>query len=139
MGLVRNLKKRLINWGEKILVELSCLYIKHLAKQTTKRRDNSSPTMSSQSLLTTENQHSTIRMYCPDISEKIIMEKTTEDIVAHVREWAIDRVGDLHEEVYKNQKDMRNLDDACAVYQEFAEWIEPETQELDIISLERED
>lgn len=71
-------------------------------------------------------------------SEKIIMEKTTEDIVAHVREWAIDRVGDLHEEFYKNQKNMRNLDDACAVYQEFAEWIEPETKELDILSLEQE-
>ena len=69
-------------------------------------------------------------------SEKIIMEKTTEDIVAHVREWAIDRVGDLHEEVYKNKKDMRNLDDACAIYQEFVEWIEPETKELDILSLE---
>ena len=71
-------------------------------------------------------------------SEKIIMATTTEDIVAHVREWAIDRVGDLHEEVYKNQKDMRNLDDACAVYQEFVEWIEPETKELDILSLEQE-
>ena len=67
------------------------------------------------------------------------MEKTTEDIVAHVREWAIDRVGDLHEEVYKSQKDTGKLDDACAIYQEFAEWIEPETKEFDIISLERED
>ena len=64
------------------------------------------------------------------------MEKTTEHIVAYVREWAIDRVGDLHEEVYKNQKDMRNLDDACAVYQEFAEWIEPETQDLEIVSID---
>ena len=69
-------------------------------------------------------------------SEKTTMEKTTEDIVAHVREWTIDRIGDLHEEVYKNQKDMRNLDDACAIYQEFVEWIEPETKEYDIISLE---
>jgi hypothetical protein len=67
------------------------------------------------------------------------MEKTTEHIVAHVREWAIDRVGDIHEEVYKNQKDFGNLDDACAIYQEFAEWIEPETEEFDIISLDKKD
>lgn len=139
MDLVRNLKKRLNDWGEKILVELSCLYIKHLAKQTTKRRGNFSLIMSSQNHLTEKSQHTTIVTSSQGTTEKIIMEKTTEDIVAHVREWAIDRVGDLHEEVYKNQKDMRNLDDACAVYQEFAEWIEPETQELDIISLERED
>ena len=73
-----------------------------------------------------------------ETSEKTIMMET-EDIVAHVREWAIDRVGNIHEEVYKNQKDIGKLDDACAVYQEFAEWIEPETEELDIISLEKED
>jgi len=70
-------------------------------------------------------------------SGKIIMEKTTEDIVAHVREWAIDKIGNLHEEVYKNQKDIGNLDDACAIYQEFVEWIEPETKEIDILSLEK--
>lgn len=137
MGLVRNLKKRLSDWGEKILVELSCLYIKQLAKQTTKRRDNSSQTMSSQSHLTEKYQHTTIATSSQGTTEKIIMEKTTEHIVAHVREWAIDRVGDLHEEVYKNRKDIGKLDDACAIYQEFAEWIEPETKELDVISMEK--
>ena len=87
-------------------------------------------------------EHLTEKPSAPIVEEptsgKIIMEKTTEDIVAHVREWAIDRVGDLHEEVYKNKKDIGNLDDACAVYQEFVEWIEPESKELDIISLEQE-
>lgn len=138
MDLVQNLRKILIESGKIIFHGLYSHYIKPKEKPTTKRQDNSSLTMSSQSPLTTENQHSTIRMYCPDISGKIIMEKTTEDIVAHVREWAIDRVGDLHEEVYKNQKDIGNLDDACAIYQEFVEWIEPETKEIDILSLEKE-
>jgi hypothetical protein len=87
-------------------------------------------------------EHLTEETSAPIVEEptsgKIIMEKTTEDIVAHVREWAIDRVGDLHEEVYKSQKDIGNLYDACAIYQEFVEWIEPETKELDILSLEQE-
>jgi len=109
MDLVQNLRKILIESGKIIFHGLYSHYIKPKEKPTTKRQDNSSLTMSSQSPLTTENQHSTIRMYCPDISGKIIMEKTTEDIVAHVREWAIDRVGDLNEEVYKNQKDVEIL------------------------------
>ena len=85
-------------------------------------------------------EHLTEKPSAPIVEEptsgKIIMEKTTEDIVAHVREWAIDKVGDIHEEVYKTQKDIGRLDDACAIYQEFVEWIEPETKEFDIISLE---
>ena len=128
MGLVRNLKKTLTNWAEKILVELSYHYIKQKAKQTTKRRDNSSSIMSSQKDLTMENQHSTIQMYCPDISEKIIMETTTEDIVAHVRTWSLDRASDMSV----------NKEDARAILAEFYEWIEPESDELEIVSLEPE-
>ena len=41
MGLVQNLKRTLTNWVDKILVELSCLYIKQVAKQTSKKQDNS--------------------------------------------------------------------------------------------------
>jgi len=139
MDLVQNLKKTLTNLADKILVELSCLYIKQLAKQTMKRQDNSSSTMSSQKDLTMGSQDTTIAIYYQDTSEKTTMKMETEDIVAHVREWAIDKVGDIHEEVYKNQKDIGRLDDACAIYQEFVEWIEPETTEFDIISLEKED
>jgi len=75
-----------------------------------------------------ENQHSTIRMYCPDISEKIIMETTTEDIVAHVRTWSLDRAADMN----------INKEDARAILAEFYEWIEPEGDELEIVSLEPE-
>jgi len=128
MGLVRNLKKTLTNLAEKILVELSYHYIKQRAKQTTKRPDNSSLTMFSQKPLTQEDQHSIIRMSSPDISEKTTMVMTTEDIVGHVREWSLDRAADM--DVDK--------EDARAILAEFYEWIDPEGDELEIVSLEPE-
>jgi hypothetical protein len=129
MGLVRNLKKTLTNLAERILVELSYHYIKQRAKQTLRRPDDSSTTMFSQSLLTTESQHSTIATSSTGTSEKIIMETTTEDIVAHVRNWSLDRAADMS--IHK--------DDARAILAEFYEWIEPEDDELEIVSLEPED
>jgi len=129
MGLVRNLKKTLTKLADKILVELSYHYIKQRAKQTTKRHDNSSSTTSSQNPLTVEDQRSIIQTSCPDTSEKIIMNATTEDIVAHVRSWSLDRAAD--KSVLK--------EDARAILAEFYEWIEPESDELEIVSLEPED
>ena len=129
MGLVRNLKKTLSNLVERILIELSYHYIKQRAKQTTKRRDNSSSTMSSPNPLTPESQHSIIQTSCPDISEKITMEATTEDIVSHVREWSLERAAD--KSISKS--------DARAILEEFYEWIEPEQDEINILSLEPED
>jgi hypothetical protein len=129
MGLVRNLKKTLSSLAEKILVELSYHYIKQRAKQTSKRRDNYSSTESSQNPLTTECQHTTIATSSTGTSEKIIMTATTEDIVAHVRGWSLDRAADMS----------INKDDARAILAEFYEWIEPESDELEIVSLEPED
>jgi len=56
------------------------------------------------------------------------MNATTEDIVAHVRTWSLDRAADksLSEE------------NARAILAEFYEWIEPEGDELEIVSLEPE-
>ena len=128
MGLVRNLKKTLKNLAEKILVELSYHYIKQRAKQTMKRQANSSQITYSQSPLTTENPHSTIATSFQDTTEKIIMNATTEDIVARVREWSLDRAAD---------KSISKAD-ARAILAEFYEWIEPEDDELEIVSLEPE-
>ena len=127
MGLVQNLKKTLTNTAEKILVELSCLYIKQLAKQTSKKQDNSLSTESSPNLLTQEDQHSTIATSSADTSEKITMMET-EDIVAHVRNWAIDTIGSKGkiEEIY----------DQLALIDEFHEWLAPEDDELEIVSLD---
>ena len=76
MGLVRNLRKKLDNLANKILVELSYRYIIQRARQTTKRQDNSLKTKSSQSSLTTEPQNTTIVTSYQDTLEKITMEQT---------------------------------------------------------------
>lgn len=125
MGLVRNLKKKLKDWGDKILVELSCRYIKQVAKQTTKRQDNSSQTMYSQNPLTTESPSTTIVTSSQDTSERTTMIMETEDIVAHVRGWAVDRF-----------EDIESIGDSLSVYQEFAEWIEPQGEEIEIVALD---
>jgi hypothetical protein len=57
------------------------------------------------------------------------MNATTEDIVAHVRSWSLDRAANM--DIGK--------EDARAILAEFYEWIEPEGDELEIVSLEPED
>ena len=57
------------------------------------------------------------------------MATLTEDIVSHLREWSIDRASD--KSVSKG--------DARAILAEFYEWIEPEDDELEILSLNPED
>ena len=130
MGLVRNLKKRFNNWVDITLAELCSAYIKQLAKQTSKKHDNSLSTEFSQKLLTTGLPRTTIVTSSPDILEKTTMElKTTDDIVAHIRDWSIDKV--------ESAKSIGNKD---AIYKEFEEWIEIEDEnELEIISLEPQD
>ena len=128
MGLVQNLKKKLNDWVEKILVELSYHYIKQRAKQTLRRPDNYSTIMSSQNPLTTERLPTTIATSSTGTSEKIIMATTTEDIVDHVRSWSLDRAADMSV----------SKEDARSILAEFYEWIEPESDELEIVSLEPE-
>jgi hypothetical protein len=50
----------------------------------------------------------------------------TEDIVAHVRGWSLDRAADM----------TVDKGDARAILAEFYEWIEPESSELEIVSLD---
>ena len=130
MGLVQNLKKTLSDWGDKILVELSSVYIKQLAKQTLKKQDNSSFTESLQNPLTQEDQHTTIATSSADTSEKITMMET-EEIVAHVRDWAMERVDDL------NRKGVRGIYDQMALIDEFHEWLDIDNKdELEIVTLD---
>jgi len=127
MGLVQNLKKRLGRWAEKILVELSYHYIIQKAKQTTKKQDNYLLTKSLPNNLTMGHPHTTIVTSSHDTSEKTIMElNTTEDIVAYVREWAIDKI-----------EDAELCGDKIALYAEFGDWIDMEEEDdCEIISLE---
>ena len=130
MGLVRNLKKRLNDWADRVLAELSSAYITQLAKQTSRKRDNSLSTESSLNPLTTEHQSTTIVTSSPGTLEKTIMKvDSTDDIVAHIREWSINKV--------ESAESIGNKD---AIYKEFEEWIELEDEnELEIISLEPDD
>ena len=67
--------------------------------------------------------------FSADFTEKITMNTTTEDIVAHVRDWSLERVADKS----------ISREDARAVLAEFYEWIEPEDDELEIVSLDSRD
>ena len=128
MGLVQNLKKTLSDWGDKILVELSSAYIKQLAKQTLKKPDNSLSMESSPNPLTQEDQHTTIATSSADTSEKITMMET-EQVVVHIRQWAIDKV-----EEYTG-KGVERIYDMMAIMDEFDEWFDPK-DDLEVISLD---
>ena len=53
----------------------------------------------------------------------------TEDIVAHIRDWSIDKI-----------EDATLVGDKIALYAEFEEWIElDDIEELEIMSLEPDD
>ena len=127
MGLVQNLKKRLSNLADKVLAELSYHYMIQKARQTTKRPDNSSVTMSLRKDLTMEPPSTTIVTSSQGTSEKIIMKlDTTDEIVSHVRAWSIDKL-----------ETAKTIGDKDAIYKEFEEWIElDDIEELEIMSLE---
>ena len=93
MGLVQNLKKKFSNWVDKTLAELSSAYITQLAKQTTKRQDNSSETTSSLKPWVMEHQHFTTVTSSPDISKRITLEETDE-VVSYIRQWATQKLED---------------------------------------------
>ena len=128
MGLVQNLKRTLTNWVDKILVELSCLYIKQVAKQTSKKQNNSLHTESLPNHLTQEDLPTTIVTSSAGTSEKTIMMET-EEIVSEVREWAIGKVQEY------NSKGIERIYDQMAIMEEFDEWFDPE-ENLEVVSLD---
>ena len=129
MGLLRNLRKKFNNWVDITLAELCSAYIKQLAKQTSKKRDNSSSMESLPNNLTMVHPDTIIAISSQDIFEKTTMDQVmTEDIVAHVREWSIDKI-----------EDATLVGDKIALYAEFEEWIEIEEEgDLEIVSMEGE-
>jgi len=130
MGLARNLRKTLNDWVDKILVELSCHYIRHLARQTTKKQDNSSSTESSQSPLTLESPSTIIATSSADTSERTTtMQPDEEKLFNHVRDWAINRVQEF------NGKDVTQIYDQLALIDEFYEWMDPK-EDLEVISID---
>ena len=128
MGLAQNLKKILSDWVDKTLVALSSAYIKQLAKQTSRKQDNSSSTESSPNPLTQEDLPTTIVTSSAGTSEKTIMMET-EEIVADVRQWAIDKVQEY------NGKGIDRIYDQMAIMAEFDEWFDPK-EDLEVVSLD---
>ena len=127
MGLVRNLKKKFNNWVDVTLAELCSAYIKQLAKQTSRKRNNSLPITSLQNNLTTEHRSTTIVTYSQDTSEKIIMKlDQSDEVVSQVREWAIDRL-----------EAAESIGAKAAIYEEFEDWIELEDKDqIEYMALE---
>ena len=125
MGLVQNLKKKFNNWVDITLAELCSAYIKQLAKQTSKKRNNSLSTEYSRSRLMTERRSTTIVTSSQDTSEKTIMKlDKTDDIVDQVRDWSVDKI-----------EAAEPVGDKIALYAEFEEWIELEDEDsIEIIS-----
>jgi predicted histidine transporter YuiF (NhaC family) len=121
----------------KILSALLSHYIKQRAKQTLKKQDNSSQTMSSQNHLTTEPLPTTIATSSADTTEKITMaEATTEEVVGYVYHWAIERI----ETLTKTKTTDDQFKNAMAIAGEFEEWIDSETlgmEDIEIMSIER--
>ena len=129
MGLVQNLKRTLTNWVDRTLVELSCLYIKQVAKQTSKKQNNSLSTESLPNHLTQEDLPTTIVTSSAGTSEKTIMIETPE-IVSDIRQWAIEKV-----EEYQG-KGIERIHDQMAIMQEFDEWFDPK-EDLEVVSLDK--
>ena len=128
MGLVQNLGKILKESANIILVGLSSAFIKHLAKQTSKKQNNSSLKESLPNPLTQEDLHTTMETSSAGTSEKTTMMET-EEIVSEVREWAIDKVQEY------NGKGVERIYDQLAIMAEFDEWFDPK-EDLEVISLD---
>jgi len=114
MDRLKNLKKKLNNWVDVTLAELCSAYIKQLAKQTSKKRDNSFLKEYSLNHLATEHRSTTIVTSSQDTSEKTIMKlDKTDEVVDSVRDWSVDRM-----------ENVETVGDKIALYEEFEEWIE---------------
>ena len=125
MGLVQNLKKKFNNWVNKILAELSYHYIIQKAKQTSRKRDNSSLKEFLPSHLATEHRSITTVTSSLDTSEKTItiLDKTDE-MVDNIREWSINKIANIEP-----------VGSKFAIYEEFEEWIELDNEEsIEILS-----
>ena len=125
MGLVQNLKKKFNNWVNKILAELSYHYIIQKAKQTSRKRDNSSLKEFLPSHLATEHRSITTVTSSLDTSEKTItiLDKTDE-MVDNIREWSINKIAKIEP-----------VGSKFAIYEEFEEWIELDNEEsIEILS-----
>ena len=60
---------------------------------------------------------------------------TLDQTISQTHDWVLNRVHELTEESFVDG-DLDALDDGYAIVQEFAEWLDPNDEEYDVISLE---
>jgi hypothetical protein len=60
---------------------------------------------------------------------------TLDQTISHTHDWVLDRVHELTEES-SVEGNFDVLDDGYAIVQEFNEWLDPDSDEYDVISLE---
>ena len=125
MARALNLRKRLSNWVNKILVELSYHYIIQKAKQTSRKPDNFSSKEFLPSHLATEHRSITTVTSSQDTSDKtIMMLDDTDKMVDNIREWSINKIANIEP-----------VGSKFAIYEEFEEWIELDNEEsIEILS-----
>ena len=125
MDRLKNLKKKFNDWVDVTLAELCSAYIKQLAKQTSKKRNNFSSKEYLLNHLATEHRSTTIVTSSPATSEKPIMRlDKTDEIVDQVRDWSVDRMANAE-----------LVGDKIALYAEFEEWIELDDEDsIEILS-----
>ena len=125
MARALNLRKRLSNWVNKILVELSYHYIIQKAKQTSRKPDNFSSKEFLPSHLATEHRSITTVTSSLDTSEKTItILDNTDKMVDNIREWSINKIANIEP-----------VGSKFAIYEEFEEWIELDDEEsIEILS-----
>jgi hypothetical protein len=60
---------------------------------------------------------------------------TLESTLKKIHDWSIDRIHHLSEN-YPDSELYESLEDAYSIHQEFAEWLDPNKKDHDVISLE---
>ena len=58
------------------------------------------------------------------------MTKTTEEVVCHIKDWAVDRIASY------NKEDVTKIYDQLAIIDEYAEWLNLDDEEIEVVSLE---
>ena len=137
MGPVLNLRKTLSNWVSKILAEaLSSLHKTKGKTNFEETRQLFGNNVLTEASLTTGLHSSTIVTFSVGTTEKTTMaEKTTEELVKMVNDWAIQRIETM---VKSSDTTQRQVQDALALADEFQEWFEDDgSPDIEIMSMER--
>ena len=137
MGPVLNLRKTLSNWVSKTfsrsIISLHKTKGKTNFEETRQLFGNNVLT---ELPLTTGLHSSTIATFSVGTTEKTTMaEKTTEELVKMVNDWAVERIENM---VKSSDTTQRQVQDALALADEFKEWFEDDgSPDIEIMSMER--